>query len=146
MVNACALVTFVWNQKGLQMENELLTQWRRDIPCIKSYSSHHCQSLSRCSVQMIPQNICAISSTCWKPQNTSLQDLTTNFRPSVEKVKPSSVLQRKMGEIKDRERSKQPLIGTSYFLRALVLTFPNIKPWHCANNWHFLLPWSSQLT
>lgn len=58
---------------------------------IKSSSSHHCQALSRCSVQMIPQNICAISSTCCKLQNVTLQDLTINFRPCVEKTKPSKL-------------------------------------------------------
>lgn len=58
---------------------------------IKSCSSHHCQALSRCSVQMIPQNICAISSTCCKPQNFALQDLAINFRPHIEKTKPSKL-------------------------------------------------------
>lgn len=58
---------------------------------IKSCSSHHCQTLSRCSVQMTPQNICATSSTCCKPQNVALRDLAINFRPCVEKTKPSKL-------------------------------------------------------
>lgn len=59
---------------------------------IKSCSSHHCQALSRCSVQVTPQNICATCSTCCKPQNVALRDLAINFRPWEEKTKPSKLL------------------------------------------------------
>lgn len=103
---------------------------------IKSGSSHWCQALSRCSVQMIPQNTCAISSTCCRPPNVALQDLAVNLRLCVEKTKLSKTAAYFRGkwETEGKERSKQLLIVTPYVLRALIVTFPNAKPWHCANN------------
>lgn len=101
---------------------------------IKSCSSHHCQALSRCSVQMITQNICAISSTCCKPQNVTLQTLCKD------KSFQTAVHYREKWESKGKGRSKQLLKVTPYVLHALMLTFPNAKPWHCANNQHFLYP------